>query len=103
MDVNRAIRTAVDTGKVKFGARGSVKGSLSGEPKLIIVARNCPAETRGDINQYSKLSGTGVYEFGGTSVELGALCGKPFPVTVMSVMEPGDSDILQVVAGNEAR
>ena len=103
MDINRAIRTAVDTGKVEFGTRGAIKGSLSGSPKLLIIAKNCPAETRGDIGQYSKLSGTKVYEFGGTSVELGALCGKPFPVSLMMVIEPGDSEILQVVAGNEAK
>lgn len=32
--------------------------------------------------------------FKGNSLELGALCGKPYAVNVMAVIEPGSSNIL---------
>jgi large subunit ribosomal protein L30e len=31
------------------------------------------------------------------SVDLGTLCGKPFPVSAMVILEPGDSKILELV------
>ena len=34
-DVSKAIRLAVDTGKVKFGSRDAVKAALNGEAKLM--------------------------------------------------------------------
>jgi large subunit ribosomal protein L30e len=36
-----------------------------------------------------------IYE--GTSLDLGALCGKPFGVSAFVVREPGDSDIMTLV------
>ena len=97
MDINRAIRMAVDTGDVKFGARGSVENASTGKTKMIVVSSNCPKKTRGEIARNSKLSGVNVLVFNGTSIELGSLCGKPFPVSALSIIEPGNSNILDAV------
>lgn len=97
MDVAKAIRLAVDTGKVRFGSRDAVKAALNGEAKLIIIAGNCPGSTKGDIEYFSKLSKIRTYSFGGTSLELGSLCGKPFPVAAMSVIDAGNSNLLEAI------
>ena len=98
-DIGRSIRLAVDTGKVKFGSRDAVKAALSGEAKLIILAENCPKAVKGDVEHYSGLSGVPLYRYGGTSMELGSLCGKPFPVSALSISEAGNSDILDMAKG----
>jgi len=94
MDLSKAIRTAVDTGKVSLGIDGSLKRALAADAKLIVVASNCPVERKADLQHYAKLSGVPCVDFVGTSVELGIVCGKPFPVSALSVIEEGNSDIL---------
>jgi len=88
---------AVKTGKVLFGAKSALKNAKTGKARLIIVASNCPPETRQDLEYYCKLSGIPLIVYDGTSLELGAVCGKPFTVSAMTIREPGDSDIMKVV------
>ncbi len=94
MDLNASIRMAVDTGKIILGSDRAKKLAMLGEAKAIIMARNCPHSTKQDISHYAMLSSVPVIEFNGTSIELGIVCGKPFPVSALSVIEPGNSDIL---------
>jgi len=97
MDLSKAIRLAVDSGKVELGADKAKKIALRGEAKLVIISKNCPSDTAADLKRYCSQSGTPIIEFPGTSVELGIVCGKPFTVSALSVLEEGNSDILQAI------
>jgi len=97
IDVDKAIGTAVKTGKVVLGAENAVKNAQTGKAKLILVSANCPAEIRGDIEYYGELSGVNIAVYNGTSIDLGMACKKPFMVSALTVKEPGDSDILKLV------
>lgn len=101
IDVNKAIATAVKTGKVSFGANNAVKGAKLGKSKLIVVASNCPRRVREDIEYYCKLSKIPIFVYNGTGIDLGAACGKPFAVSALSIRELGDSDILRIVKSSE--
>ncbi|MDH5438033.1 MAG: 50S ribosomal protein L30e [Candidatus Bathyarchaeota archaeon] len=96
MDINKAIATTVKTGKVSFGANNAVKNAKIGKAKLIIVAANCPQKIREDIEYYCKLSDVPIVIYKGTSIDLGAVCGKPFMVSALTIREQGDSDILKL-------
>jgi large subunit ribosomal protein L30e len=96
IDVNKAIATTVRTGKVLFGTNNAVRNAKMGKAKLIVVAANCPREIREDIEYYCKLSGVPIAIYKGTSIDLGAVCGKPFMVSALTIREPGDSDILKL-------
>ncbi len=91
IDLGRALKSAITTGKVVFGEEQSVKMVKSGEAKLVIVAKNCK-------NDYlvSKEHGVPVYRYDGTNMELGALCGKPFSVSSIAVIDKGASNILSL-------
>ena len=91
-----AIRLAVESGKIRFGARNSIKDSLLGKAKLFVVATNVPSQIRERVEHYSEVSGIPVVRFDGTTLELGSVCGKPFPVSVLSVQDPGTSPILDM-------
>ena len=96
MDVDRGIRVAVDTGNVTLGSEKSIQGLKHGKGKLIIIAQNCPLDIKEDVLHYSKLSDIPVYNYEGTSVDLGSVCGKPFTVATLTIKDPGDSNILEV-------
>jgi large subunit ribosomal protein L30e len=97
MDVDRGIRVAVDTGNVTLGSEKSIQGLKLGKGKLVIIAQNCPRNIREDVMHYSKLSEIPVYSYQGTSVDLGSVCGKPFTVATLTIKDPGDSTILEVM------
>lgn len=98
-----AIRLAVESGEIKFGARNSIKDSLLGKAKLFVVASNIPSEIKERVEHYSEVSGIPVIGFDGTTLELGSVCGKPFPVSVLSVHEPGASPILDEGKSSKSR
>jgi len=99
MDLAKSIRLAVDSGKVVLGSGRSVKVALNGGAKLIVVSQNCPREIASDIKHYCKLSSIPLIDFKGSSLDLGTVCGKPFPVSILSVVEEGDSDVLNALQG----
>lgn len=88
MDLNRALRTAAKTGEVQFGIAQAKKAIETTQGKLIVIASNCPAPELKDQTAIP------VVEFPGNNRELGAACGKPFSVSVVTVITPGDSLIL---------
>tara|TARA_B110001454_G_scaffold185337_1_gene181502 strand:+ start:472 stop:759 length:288 start_codon:yes stop_codon:yes gene_type:complete len=92
MDLNKSLRLAIDTGKVSVGSKQSCKAINSGSAKLIILASNCPRETL-SVAENGK---TPVYSFNGNNSVLGAACGKPFPVSAISILDGGKSDILNL-------
>ncbi len=98
MDLDRSIRLAVDSGKVTLGSQRTLQHALLGEAKLVIVAENCPAPVAQDVRHYCAQSDVRVVTFPGSSVRLGTVCGKPFPVAALSVISEGDSDILNLDA-----
>ena len=93
MDINKALRTTVSTGKVYFGINETKKALKAGQAKLVIFSSNCPDEFINDVNQYKKVS---TYSFKGTNIDLGSTCGKPFPISILTVIKPGKSNIMQL-------
>ncbi|MCQ5375359.1 MAG: 50S ribosomal protein L30e [Methanomassiliicoccales archaeon] len=91
IDLGRALKTAASTGKVVFGTQRTEKAVKKGEAKLVIIAKNCPSEFLASGNH-----GVKVYRFDGTNIELGALCGKPFSVAALAVIDKGASNILSL-------
>jgi len=96
IDVNKAIATTVKTGKIQIGASSALKSVKGKKARLIIVASNCPQSFREDIEYYCKLSEIPVSIYNGSSLDLGAVCGKPFEISALTVREPGDSNILKI-------
>jgi large subunit ribosomal protein L30e len=97
MDINRALKMAVNTGKVLFGAKLAVKAAKSNDVKLYIRASNFPEEEIGTFEEFD----IPTYHYTGNNYELGAVCGKPFSISILSVIEPGESDIMDLVKDQE--
>src|SRR5512143_3116891 len=89
-----AVRLAVESGKDEFGARAGI--AASGKAKLFVTAANAPSEIKAQLGKAAKDSGVPLIEFEGSSMELGSVCGKPFPVSVLSVFAEGSSNIMEL-------
>jgi large subunit ribosomal protein L30e len=102
IDVDKAIATAVKTGKVSFGANAALQNAKTGKAKMIILASNCPTTLREDIEYYCKLSNVPLITYKGSSMDLASVCGKPFTISALSIREPGDSEILELTQSAES-
>ncbi|MCL5008465.1 MAG: 50S ribosomal protein L30e [Candidatus Marsarchaeota archaeon] len=94
-DLNTDLRLAIDTGKVVFGNREVMRTVSSADAKAVVVAMNGKHDIVGDMLHISEISSIKIIKFNGNSIELGALCGKPFSVNVFAILEPGNSNILE--------
>ncbi|ADI32747.1 50S ribosomal protein L30e [Staphylothermus hellenicus] len=97
IDFIRALQMAIKTGEVILGSKRTIKLVLHGKAKLVVIAANAPPEIKRDIEYYAKLSKIPIYKFPGTNIELGTLAGKPFGVSAMAIVDPGQSNILEIV------
>lgn len=97
MSLNQPIASAVSTGECKIGAKSSIDAIKTGKAKLVVIASNCPKDELDDIEQYAKLAEIKIHKFEGTSWDLGETVGKPFMVSAIAVIKPGDSKILKMV------
>lgn len=95
---NAALKLVMKSGKFKLGYRETLRTLRSGKSKLVIVSNNCPTVRQSEIEYYAMLSKTPVHRFEGGNTELGTACGRYFQVSMLTVLESGDSDILKVTA-----
>ena len=89
IDIARALKTAATTGEVRYGLAETKKSVKNGEAKMVVVASNCPEK-----EAMEALEGKKVLVFNGTNMDLGAACGKPFPISALAIVSPGESNIL---------
>lgn len=94
MDIQRSLRTVMGTGKVLIGADQTEKAVRGGEAKLVILASNSPAGE--GIRAAAASQQVPVFDFDGMGTQLGPACGKPFAISALAIVEPGESDILQL-------
>jgi large subunit ribosomal protein L30e len=103
IDIDKAIATAVKTGKVSFGANAAIQSAKTGKAKMIILAANCPKDIKEQIEYYGKLSKVPVMTYKGAAMDLATVCNKLFIISALSIRETGDSEILKVTENSETQ
>ncbi|OMO67529.1 Ribosomal protein L30e [Corchorus capsularis] len=112
--INNRLALVMKSGKYTLGYKTVLKSLRSSKDermveylyfvvldgKLIIIANNCPPLRKSEIEYYAMLCKVGVHHYNGNNVDLGTACGKYFRVCCLSIVEPGDSDILKSVPGD---
>lgn len=93
MDFNLSLRRALKTGEVILGQNAVEKILAENKAQLVIVAKNAPAKVREIV---AKAENGLVYEFSGSSRQLGKECGRDHMVSVLAIVNAGDSDILSL-------
>lgn len=90
INVDRALRSSIRTGKVLLGSNRTVEAGLNGQAKLIVYSADCPV----DVKMQLEAVDVPVYGYQGMGKDLGSACGKPFSVAALAIIEPGDSEIM---------
>jgi large subunit ribosomal protein L30e len=93
MDFNASLRRAIKTGNVILGQNNTEKCVKEGKAQMVVVAGNCPASFKAKLAENANLF---IHTFEGSSVALGKACGKPFMVSTLAIVTPGESDILSL-------
>lgn len=93
MDLAHALKVALQTGKVRIGLTESLEAASAKAAKLLIVATSCPEPKLTGHPRFDRIP---IYHYEGNAVELGAACGKPFPISALAIVEPGSSAILSL-------
>jgi large subunit ribosomal protein L30e len=101
IDISRELQVAMNTGKVTLGYKESLRAIINGSAKLVILASNAPAHIASTVQYYAKIANIPVYVFQGTSWDLGAAVRKPFKVSTIAIIDPGESNIL-ALAGQQS-
>ena len=57
---------------------------------------------KSEIEYYAMLARTGVHHYGGNNGDLGTACGKYFRVGIIAITDPGDSDIIRTLPGEQS-
>ena len=91
MDFNLSLRRAIQTGNVVLG-HNSVEKNVA-NAKLVIVAANAPEKVRAMLAAHENVP---LYEFSGSSRQLGKECGRDHMISVLAVVDAGESDILSL-------
>lgn len=85
MQIEETIQDALKAKKALLGYRQVIKFIKLDEPKLIVIAKNIPESMRKEIEHNAKISSIAVEVFGGNSKDLGVICGKPYPVSAITI------------------
>ena len=93
--INSRIQLVMKSGKASLGYKTALKTLRLNKSKMVIVASNTPAIRKSEIEYYAMLAKAQVHHFSGNNSDLGTACGKFYRVSVVSVTDAGDSDILK--------
>ena len=97
MDLTSGIKRIIATGKIEYGTNSTLDHIRSGKAKAVIIAENTPESFKSDIEQYSRIAGVPMLVFRGTSLELGQVCGKPFVIRSIAILNMGDVKIKELL------
>ena len=100
--INNRLQVVMRSGKYTLGYKTVLKTLRSGKAKLILIANNVPPLRKSEIEYYAMLAKTGVHHYTGNNVDLGTACGRYYRVSCVSILDPGDSDIIAKTVGESA-
>jgi large subunit ribosomal protein L30e len=97
-DIDTNIKVAYKTGKIVYGKNTVLKELRKDAFKMLILANNCPKELENQLNYYNEIMGNKLFfhKYKGSSHELGLACAKPYWISVIGIIDPGDSDLLSL-------
>lgn len=92
--MNSRLKLVMKSGKAILGYKAGVKSLRRGKCKMLLISSNCPHLRKSELEYLAMLAKTQVHHYVGDNTALGTACGKLFNCSVVSIIDPGDSDIL---------
>lgn len=96
MDLNVALKRIIETGKAEFGSEKTAKNINEKKAKAVVIASNCPKDISENLNSRAEIAGVPVIKYPGTSLQLGEVCGKPFLIASLAVLDSGNVQLSEL-------
>lgn len=93
--INGKIQLVMKSGKTALGYKTTLKALRSNKAKMVVISNNTPTLRKSEVEYYAMLAKCAIHHYSGNNSDLGTACGKFFRVSMMSITDPGDSDILR--------
>lgn len=93
--INSRLHLVMKSGKAALGYNTTIKTLRGNKSQMVIISNNCPPLRKSEIEYYAMLAKCQVVHYSGNNSDLGTACGKFFRVSMLSVTDAGDSDILK--------
>ena len=97
--LEKILRTVIKTGKVVIGTK-QVSKSIKGS-KLVIYSSSLSKERTYELIRICKSLSVPFIEYGGTSMDLGRICGKLFLISAISIKSSGEVDLDPIISNLE--
>jgi large subunit ribosomal protein L30e len=98
-DVDTNLKVVYKTGKIMYGKNQVLKNLKRENPfKMLVVSENCPGELLNQLNHYNSLLNNQlfIYKYKGSSWDLGLACAKPYMISIIGIIDFGDSDLISL-------
>ncbi|KAL0443992.1 UNVERIFIED_CONTAM: 60S ribosomal protein L30 [Sesamum latifolium] len=99
--INNLLALVMKSGKYTLGYKTVLKTLRNSKGKLILISNNCPPLRKLEIEYYIMLSTVGVHLYNGNNVDSGTACRKYFRVSCLNIFDPGDSNIIKSLPGDQ--
>ncbi|MEM4662479.1 MAG: 50S ribosomal protein L30e [Candidatus Diapherotrites archaeon] len=103
MEIENEIRRAIESGKVVLGYRECEKNVLKGIGRLLIVSKRFEKKKVEKLEHIAEVAKIPFLSFDRSPMELGAICGKPYAVSTILVLDAGKSKIMEAVKRGEKK
>ncbi|MFX0070946.1 MAG: 50S ribosomal protein L30e [Candidatus Hermodarchaeota archaeon] len=97
-DIDTNIKVAYKTGKIIYGKKQVLRELRNNPFKMLLIANNCPRDLESKLSYYNSLTKSQLYihQYKGSSWDLGLACAKPYMISVIGIIDAGDSDLLSI-------
>ena len=98
-DIDTNIKVAYKTGKFIYGKNQVLRGMRKNLFKMLIIANNIPKEFNNQLNYYNSLlkdKKIHIHKYKSSSWDLGLACAKPYMISIIGVIDQGDSDLFSL-------
>ena len=97
-DIDTNLRVGFKTGKFIFGKKQVLRHLRNDSFKMILLSNNCPTELEKQLNYYVSLmkDKIHIHRYKGSSWDLGLALAKPYMISIIGVLQEGDSDLLSL-------
>jgi large subunit ribosomal protein L30e len=96
-DVDNNLKVTQETGGLIYGKNQVLKHLRRNKVEMLITANNIPYDLMSELRHINSLLDDGdeifIYQYKGSSWDLGLALGKPYMVSILAVTDYGDSEL----------
>lgn len=87
--MDKEIKELIENKNLIIGTKRTMRYLKLGKIEKIYLSSNCKEDIKADLEYYTKITPIQIIQLKYPNDELGILCKKPFPISVLSILKVG--------------